>query len=80
MDKAVLSRQVRAWDNSRFVTQHMAADLALQIHAKRVTDVPLDHSIAFEWDTSERTARRAKKLLASTDLIRKDETGHSYLP
>lgn len=78
--QAALAQQIKAWDNSGFVTHHMAADLALQILAKRVADVPSDHSIAFEWDASERTARRAKKLLAGEGLIRKDQTGRYYLP
>lgn len=71
----------KEWDNaSGAVAKQIAADLAIQIQASRITAIPENASIAYEWNVSERTVRRAKKLLGDEGVIRKDDTGRYYLP
>lgn len=78
-DTEALAQQIRQWDDSSHLTENIAADLAIGIRTSRLTSLPSSQSLAIQWDVSERTARRAKRLLADTGLIKKDRNVY-YLP
>lgn len=80
MSEGRLSRQIKQWDKSESVTENIAADLAISILAAKFAELPGNSSVAREWTVSERTVRRAKKLLSDEGLITKDEIGRYYLP
>lgn len=75
-----ISQQIKQWDNSESVAENIAADLTISILAGKFEEIPGTASIAHEWTVSERTVRRAKKLIAEEGLIVKDETGRYYIP
>lgn len=72
MADQTLTAQIEQWDRSTCLAENIAADLAIGIRSARLSSLPSSRSIAIEWDVSPRTVRRAKRLLAETDLIKKD--------
>lgn len=71
---------IKKWDKSRHIAERMAADLAIQILGGRMNVLPTNEALAQEWDASEASAKRAKRFLASEDIIRKDLVGRFYIP
>ena len=64
---------IREWDKGGTM-KRMAADLARKINSgilDQWAELP-SHALADEWDVSERTVRKAKKLLADHGLLRKE--------
>jgi DNA-binding GntR family transcriptional regulator len=64
------------------VSKKIAADLAARIWSGRLPrwhDMPANLDLALEWGASERTAGRAKELLAACGLITKSPGGYYYV-
>jgi len=74
--------EIREWATGRNVAKTIAAHLATQIKTGRLPrwhDLPDNLSLAQQWDASERTAARAKELLALSGLITKSASGYYYV-
>jgi DNA-binding GntR family transcriptional regulator len=81
MTYTLTTAEIGAWEATGGVTKQIAAHLARKIMSGRLrayAGLPSNESLAREWDTSERTATRAKKLLAGYGLVRK-ESGTYYV-
>lgn len=71
---------IKTWGDSPSLPCNIASDLAIGIRDGRLKAVPATGDVAAEWDTSERTVLRAKKLLEDQGVIKRDERGYYYLP
>jgi DNA-binding GntR family transcriptional regulator len=68
--------QIMRWQRGS-MRERVAADLASRITSGQITkfnDLPLNRTLAGEWDVSHRTVSSAKKLLADEGLLTKDGT------
>ena len=66
-------QQILEWAHDRSVAKNIAADLATKIGngALRTWDeLPGDIELGDKWETSPRTAGRAKRLLVDSGLVR----------
>jgi DNA-binding GntR family transcriptional regulator len=80
MTDALTEQTIGEWEKGGPM-KRMAADLARKINAGIIdpwTELPPNAALADEWDISERTARKAKQLLADHGLLHK-ENGHYYV-
>jgi DNA-binding GntR family transcriptional regulator len=81
MTNTLTTAEIGAWEATGELTRQIAAHLARAILSGRLRAydaLPTNESLAREWDASERTATRAKKLLAEYGLLRK-ENGTYYV-
>jgi DNA-binding GntR family transcriptional regulator len=81
MTSTLTPAQISALEATGQVTKQIAAHLARKILSgslRAYAGLPSNESLAREWDTSERTAIRAKELLAEYGLLRK-ENGIYYV-
>jgi DNA-binding GntR family transcriptional regulator len=81
MTFTLTSAEIGVWEVKGGVTEQIAAHLARRILSGRLrayAGLPSNESLAREWDASERTAVRAKELLAGYGLLRK-ESGTYYV-
>lgn len=80
MTDALTDQTIGEWDKGGTM-KRMAADLAREINSGIIdpwTELPPNADLARKWDVSERTARKAKKLLADHGLLHK-ENGNYYV-
>ena len=73
MTDTLTDQTIGEWEKGG-VMKRMAADLARRINSgimEQYAELP-SNALADEWDVSERTVRKAKKLLADHGLLRKD--------
>lgn len=81
MTNTLTPAQISAWEATGQATKKIAAHLARKILSgtlRAYAALPSNESLAREWDASERTAIRAKELLAGYGLLRK-ENGTYYV-
>jgi len=81
MTNTLTTAEIGAWEATGEVTKQIAAHLARKILSGRLrayAGLPSNESLAREWGASERTAIRAKELLAGYGLLRK-ENGTYYV-
>lgn len=74
MTSTLTPAQISAWEATGQATKQIAAHLARKILSgtlRAYAGLSANESLAREWDTSERTAIRAKELLAEYGLLRK---------
>jgi DNA-binding GntR family transcriptional regulator len=68
--------QIMQWQRGT-MRERVAADLASRIKSGNLTkwgELPLNRTLADQWDVSQRTVSSAKKLLADNGLLTKVDT------
>jgi DNA-binding GntR family transcriptional regulator len=78
MTDTLTEQTIGEWEKGG-TKKRMAADLARKINAGIIdpwTELPPNAALADEWDVSEGTASKAKKLLADHGLLRKENGKH----
>jgi DNA-binding GntR family transcriptional regulator len=68
--------QIMEWQRGS-MRERVAADLASRITSGKITkwgELPLNRTLADQWDVSHRTVSSAKKLLADAGLLAKEGT------